>query len=75
MNVRKSLFIGTIALVLIGSCAVSHHQQQASIQLADGTAPLPPLPKPDLQAGPSWTVADGTSPLPPLPPPTHQSLV
>ena len=41
---------------------------------ADGTAPLPPLPKPDLGYGPSTLVADGTAPLPPLPPPKGAQL-
>jgi len=74
MNIRKLLFISTIVLVLVGSSAVNRHQRQDAVQAADGTAPLPPLPPPDLQGGASWTVADGTAPLPPLPPPLRQSL-
>lgn len=75
MNVRKLLFVSTIALALTGACAVNHHQRQKEVPAADGTAPLPPLPRPDLAVGASWTVADGTAPLPPLPPPLRQSLV
>ena len=74
MNVRKLLFVSAITLVLTGSRAVNHHQGQSEVQVTDGTAPLPPLPPPDLAVGASWAVADGTAPLPPLPPPVRKSL-
>jgi len=72
MNARKSLsIVATLTVVAVGLWVEVKHTGPNNIgpaYVSDGTAPLPPLPKPDL-AGSAVLVADGTSPLPPLPPP------
>jgi len=68
MNARKSLLFVSVALVLAAiSLDISHSAVAARNRttIADGTAPVPPLPRPKLAA--EWVVADGTGPLPPIP--------
>jgi hypothetical protein len=70
MKVRKTLFAISAAALLFASAtsdkkATSEENQRPCI-VADGTAPLPPLPRPTRGLA-STTVADGTAPLPPLP--------
>lgn len=67
MNARKPIFLISAVLVL---AAISIDLAPAGAErkrttVADGTAPMPPLPRPKLDAG--WMVADGTAPLPPIP--------
>jgi hypothetical protein len=70
MKVRKTVF-AIFAVALLFASATSDkkstsRENQRPCIVADGTAPLPPLPRltQDLAA---TTVADGTAPLPPLP--------
>ncbi|HXT27116.1 MAG TPA: hypothetical protein VN749_20040 [Candidatus Eisenbacteria bacterium] len=77
MNVRKSLLAvcaaGLVfAAPIFGKRAIFNGNPRLCVA-ADGTAPLPPLPKRTL-ALESTTVADGTAPLPPLPRPTRDLL-
>ena len=67
MNARKSLFFVAAALVLaaISLDLAPANAGRKSTTVADGTAPMPPLPRPKLAA--EWIVADGTAPLPPIP--------
>lgn len=70
MNVRKLVFaVSAVAVVWAGGnyskVAVSV-KNPARIGTADGTAPLPPLPRKGVEFAPTM-VADGTAPLPPLP--------
>jgi len=77
MNVRKSLFaVCAAGLVFAGPISGKRGIFSGNPRpcvVADGTAPLPPLPKRTL-ARESTTVADGTAPLPPLPRPTRDLL-
>jgi hypothetical protein len=70
MKVRKTVFaISAVALLFAGAISgkkVTCEENQRPCIVADGTAPLPPLPKPTRDLA-STTVADGTAPLPPLP--------
>jgi hypothetical protein len=70
MKVRKTIFaISAVALLFASATsekkATCEENQRPGI-VADGTAPLPPLPRPTRDLA-STTVADGTAPLPPLP--------
>ena len=77
MNSRKlwSVIITVGAIVAFYSAErPAMPNRSASVLAADGTAPLPPLPKPDMDRGASLFIADGTAPLPPLPPPKGPPL-
>jgi hypothetical protein len=74
MNARKTFFVITGMALLTVSSLFSPNQHQKSTPtpsiIADGTAPLPPIPtKGSVRsaAGGSVLVADGTAPLPPIP--------
>ena len=70
MNARRFLFaIAVTALVWnFGNWpkTLASWDSLTRIGIADGTAPLPPLPRPTRDFMPTL-VADGTAPLPPLP--------
>ena len=66
MNVRKSISVSFGLLLTLGSlCSINRNLMETptSSQVADGGAPLPPIPK-----GKGGTLyADGGAPLPPIP--------
>jgi hypothetical protein len=67
MNVRKPLLLASAALVLSAiSLDIAHPAgpRKNRTTVADGTAPLPPLPRPKL--APEATVADGSGLLSPI---------
>jgi len=70
MKVRKIVFAVSVVALTFGSAILAEKTNSERSQrpriMADGTAPLPPLPRPTREVT-STTVADGTAPLPPLP--------
>jgi hypothetical protein len=73
MNVRKSIFASLGLLLTLGSLySVNQHQVNTptASQVADGGAPLPPIPK-----GKGTLYADGGAPLPPIPKATGKLYV
>jgi hypothetical protein len=67
MNVRKPLFFASAVLILAAislDIAYLAAPRQKGTTVADGTAPLPPLPRPKL--APEAIGADGTASLPPV---------
>jgi hypothetical protein len=70
MKVSKIVFaVFAVALTFVGAISAEKTTSERSKRpriMADGTAPLPPLPRSTREVT-STTVADGTAPLPPLP--------
>jgi hypothetical protein len=64
MNVRRSIFAMVGLLLTLGSLVniEEHPVKPAPSKVADGGAPLPPIPK-----GKGALYADGGAPLPPIP--------
>jgi hypothetical protein len=66
MNVRKSVFVVVGLLLTLGWLGtLDRHQMMTTptpSKIADGGAPLPPIPK-----GTAKLYADGGAPLPPIP--------
>jgi hypothetical protein len=73
MNVRKFIFVSLGLILTLGSLySVSQHlvNTPTVCQVADGGAPLPPIPK-----GKGTLYADGGAPLPPIPKATGKLYV